>query len=167
MTQSQDDDIKRDSVINISMGETEVLPPVKFPRFEELSFADQLDILTSEVVFNRGVKEIEILIRDLGITFTKFQELSVSDEYAQQVDRKSTNLLLIPKLPEIKMSIVEGAIAGNDAKQKAALQLAGSLSQIEKLELVNQKFVQLTDKELDREIRLLAENIKGNNGKDA
>jgi len=148
-----------DPIISISMGEAEVLPPVKFPQFEKLSFSDQLDILTSEIVLNRGNDAIEVLLRNLGISYNKFKELSHSEEYARQVDIKSTNLLLIPKLPEIKMSIVEGAILGNDQKQKAALQLAGSLSQIDKVELVNQKFVQLTDKELDREIKLLAEKI--------
>jgi len=154
----QFDDIERDSVVNISMGEAEILPPIKYPKFEELDKIDQLEVLTTEVVMNQGAYPIEILLGNLGISYELYYELIADPEYINVISEKSARHILAPQLPAIYKKLGEGAADGNDSKIKLVLQATSSLTP-DSLTLINQNYADMSNEEIMKEIKLLGKRV--------
>jgi len=151
----------RDRVINISMGEEEILPPIKYPGFAELAVSEQVEILAHEVVHNKEEFPIEILLRNLGIDLKRYSEIINDDDYSRLVSQKSINQILMPKFPSIIEALGEGAKSGNDTKVKMALQLTKSLGP--EVAIQNNLYTEMSDKELKKEAQRISKMLEDEN----
>jgi len=153
-----DEAIDRDSAINLSMGEAEILPPIKYPEFMALAASEQIEILSYEVVINQGVVPVEVLVRDLGIPPARYKELINDEQYATLVSKKSVNHLLVPKLPKIIDQVGTDAEDGKADKVKLALQLTKSLGP--EVAIQQNIYGDMSDKELRQEMRRLTKRME-------
>lgn len=143
-----------------SLDKPEILPPIKYPEFEKLHYTDKLEILTDGMVNRDSDYAIELLLRDLGISWEQYKQVISNEEYVKLLKDKSTREKFAPYIPHIMETLGREAAAGNDAKLKNALQTMGSMAP-DNLTLINQNISNMSTEELKLEAEKLVRELSG------
>ena len=141
------------SPIEYSMDVDEVIPPPKYANFKDMSHEDKMTILSDEMVF-RGTKPVELMLRDTGIEWDEYRELCNDPVYIKDLKDKSLRLLSAPNIPELYKDMSERAISGDATSRKDMLNAIGAIAP-EGSVLINQNLINMTDEEIEMEIRSL------------